>query len=415
MKKRFAKAIMLLIGASSISAISAQDISQYTNFSLFGKQFQVHGFVSEGFSYTNDNNWLTMDTSKGSFAMTDGGLNLSTQLTDKFRVGAQVYDRDFGQLGEWHPILDWALGDYRFKPWFGVRAGKVKTALGLYNDTQDMDSLRTFALLPQGVYPTDMRDSTLAHAGGDVYGTVSPPRLGSFSYTGYVGDNMESIYGGYPYLLHYQGIYISHSSGLTWGGDLRWNTPAKGLLVGASYENNDLTNTGVMKTAVAPGGPTINVPYSEYARREFIQQFYGEYVIGNLRLDAEFRRFWRDYELDEMFDMTTSPKTWYVSADYRLSKRFALGAYYSHFVVDWYATIPNYAESPSTSSPDRHLYDKVVALRFDVTSNWYAKVEGHFMDGYAGFKYPDGFYPLVNPQGLKPNTNALVIRTGWSF
>jgi hypothetical protein len=226
---------------------------------------------------------------------------------------------------------------------------------------------------------------------------------------------MESIYGGYPYLLHYQGIYISHSSGLTWGGDLRWNTPAKGLLVGASYENNDLTNTGVMKTAVAPGGPTINVPYSEYARREFIQQFYGEYVIGNLRLDAEFRRFWRDYELDEMFDMTTSPKTWYVSADYRLSKRFALGAYYSHFVVDWYATIPNYAESPSTSSPDRHLYDKVVALRFDVTSNWYAKVEGHFMDGYAGFKYPDGFYPLVNPQGLKPNTNALVIRTGWSF
>jgi hypothetical protein len=29
--------------------------------------------------------------------------------------------------------------------------------------------------------------------------------------------------------------------------------------------------------------------------------------------------------------------------------------------------------------------------------------------------YPDGFYTSVNPSGLKDNTNALVIRTGYSF
>ena len=225
--------IAILAGLGAITALPAQDISQYTNFDLFGKQFQMHGFVSEGFAYTNTNNWLTMDTSKGSFAMTDGGLNVSSQLTDKFRIGAQVYDRDFGQLGKWHPILDWAIADYRFKPWFGIRAGKVKTTLGLFNDTQDMDSLRTFALLPQSIYSTDMRDSTLAHVGGDVYGTVSPHHLGSFSYTGYVGDNIESVYGGYPYLLQIYGIQLNHSSGLTWGGDLRWNTPVKGLVAGA--------------------------------------------------------------------------------------------------------------------------------------------------------------------------------------
>jgi hypothetical protein len=395
------------------------------DFKLDGRDIQVHGFVSQGFSYTDDNNWLTMQTSNGSFAMTDGGLNISTQLTDKFRVGAQVYDRDFGRLGKWHPILDWALGDYRFAPWFGVRAGKVKTTLGLYNDTQDMDSLRTFALLPQGVYATDMRDSTLAHVGGDVYGTISPRRLGSLSYTGYVGDNIESIYGGYPELLQIHGIYINHSSGLTWGGDLRWNTPVKGLLVGASYENNDIRNTGSLNPSVALGGPDVSVPYWEASRREFIQQFYGEYVIGNLRLDAEFRRYWRDFTIfNGQFEVTNDPKSWYASADYRLSKRLAVGAYYSHYVIDWVVTAPGQVESPSTSAPDRHLYDKVAALRFDITSNWYAKIEGHFMDGYGGFQYPDGFYPVVNQMGacpngqcqaLKPKTNALVIRTGWSF
>jgi len=44
------------------------------------------------------------------------------------------------------------------------------------------------------------------------------------------------------------------------------------------------------------------------------------------------------------------------------------------------------------------------------------KVEGHFMDGYGvpGY-YPDGFYYVDNLQGLKPNTNALVVKTGFNF
>src|SRR5579863_10331752 len=128
-------------------------------FKVLGRTVQVHGFVSQGFIYTNDNNWLTMNTSQGSAAFTDFGLNVSSQVTDKLRVGAQGYDRNLGQLGQYHPSLDWAVVDYRFKPWFGVRGGKVKTAFGLYSDIQDSDFLRTFVLLPQSIYPTDIRDA----------------------------------------------------------------------------------------------------------------------------------------------------------------------------------------------------------------------------------------------------------------
>ena len=56
-----------------------------------------------------------------------------------------------------------------------------------------------------------------------------------------------------------------------------------------------------------------------------------------------------------------------------------------------------------------------MTARINLKNYWYAKVEGHFMDGYAGFMYPDGFYPQVNPQGLKPNTNGVVVRTGMYF
>ena len=231
--------IVLLIPICA-AALQAQE------FRLFDRNVQVHGFASQGFVHTDDNNWLTMNTAHfGSGEFTDFGANASTQISDKFRVGAQIYDRNLGQLGRWHPELDWAFADYRWKPWLSFRGGKVKTTLGLYNDTQDMDFLHTFALLPQSVYSTDMRDATLSHLGGDVYGSFTPYRhLGSFAYTGYVGDHAESPYGGYPYLLQIHGIYIDHSGGLTYGGDLRWTTPAKGLLVGTSYEHNDLPTPG---------------------------------------------------------------------------------------------------------------------------------------------------------------------------
>ena len=107
-----------------------------------------------------------MNTLNGSAAMTDFGLNMSSQVTDKLRIGAQGYDRDLGQLGQYHPSLDWGFADFRFKTWLGLRGGKVKTTLGLYTDTQDLDFLRVFALLPQSIYPTDLRDATIAHLGG---------------------------------------------------------------------------------------------------------------------------------------------------------------------------------------------------------------------------------------------------------
>ena len=84
------------------------------DFKLLGRDIQVHGFASQGFVYTDTNNWLTMNTSQGSAAFTDFGINVSTSITDKLRVGAQLYDRNLGQLGRYHPSLDWAVVDYRF-------------------------------------------------------------------------------------------------------------------------------------------------------------------------------------------------------------------------------------------------------------------------------------------------------------
>jgi hypothetical protein len=72
---------------------------------LFDLTVQVHGFASQGFVYTDHNNWLTMHRNRGSGAFTDFGFNVSTAISDKLRIGAQLYDRNLGNLGEWHPSL----------------------------------------------------------------------------------------------------------------------------------------------------------------------------------------------------------------------------------------------------------------------------------------------------------------------
>jgi hypothetical protein len=384
------------------AALGAPLMNAQWDFNVDGKSIQIHSFGSQAFLATDQNNYLTTNTSQGSFQFTDIGANISTQLSDHFRVGAQIYDRDIGKLGQWHPQLDWAVGDYKFKDWFGIRGGIVKTTFGLHNDTQDFDFLQPNALLPQSIYPTDLRDALIRHRGGDVYGQVSLKRLGNLAYTGFAGLRVDSLYGGYIYLLEGVGIDMNTYGGLQYGGDLKWTTPLKGLLLGASRMDEDITGRG---TAAFFGGPVA--PYEEHSISDWADQVYGQYTFGNLTIESEYRRWWRNQEIfNGAFSIATDTRGWYGLTSYRLSKYFELGGYYSHLVAN--------AQMPA-APPDNHLYDKVVTLRFDPKHYWNVKVEGHFMNGYTGSDYPAGFYTQNNPQGLKANTTMLMIRTGFNF
>jgi hypothetical protein len=394
---------------------------QAQKFSLLNRDVEIHGFASQGFVYTDTNNWLTMNSSQGSGAFTDFGVNVSSNLTDKLRVGAQLYDRNLGQLDQYHPSLDWAVVDYRVNSWLGIRGGKVKTTLGLYTDSQDLDFIRTFALLPQSVYPTDIRDATIAHLGGDIYGTVALPRnYGAISYTAFAGHRSDSIHSGYEYLTAAYDLFYSRYGGLQYGGDLRWSTPVKGLLIGASRMNEDVSGNGTFAGPTAGG--IVVTPESDRSRADWTNQFYGHYSIGRLRIDSEYRRFLHDEHFtavgQNVLQTITDVRGWYVAGDYRLRKRFAFGSYYSRYNVNSLASGPYgplFPNQTDSNLPANHIYDKVVTARVDLKKFWNVKIEGHFMNGYAGGSYPEGFYPQENPQGFKPNTNALVVRTGINF
>ncbi len=399
MKNRIVQSILI---ASALCTAPVVLQAQLGQFSLEGHTFQLHGFASQGYAVSNQNNFLTMQTSKGSFAFTDGGLNLSTSLTDKFRVGAQGYLRNVGQLGGGRLSLDWAFGDYRFADWFGIRAGKVKTPLGLFNDTQDAESLHTWALLPQSVYPLDLRSSTIAHVGGDIYGQLALRKAGSIDYTVYGGARPNDRRSGYYFNTQDTGVPIRTFTGKIVGSDVRWNTPVAGLMAGMSFlDEMDHING----TYIAAG----NAPYLLDSSPLHMTSAYVDYSRGKLRVNGEFRRN-KKVERFNLFGnqsaLNFSDKGWFVTGAYRVTRQLELGAYHSHYRVD----------VPQTADPaGNHLFDTTLTARYDLTRWWNVKVEGHFMDGHGDLYSAHGFYLRSNPTGIGPTTNLLVIRTGFYF
>jgi hypothetical protein len=405
---RFAWSLALVLAAAVHSPL-AQEIT------VHGRTVQVHGFGTQGFIYTAGNDWLTMPTTSGSFQFTDFGLNLSSQLNSRVRIGVQGYDRELGQLGDWHPSLDWAMLDVSVKPWLGFRGGKVKTVLGLYNDKQDLDFANTYALLPQSMYPIDLRDATIAHTGGDIYGKVRLPySMGTLQYTAFGGHRSDSIHSGYPYTLKRFFIYIQQYGGPVFGGDLRWKTPVPGLTVGFSRLNEIITATGVA-VPIGSSGPIFGIPlvrYREYSKQNWGNQFYGQYVHGKLHVESEYRRYYQDQIIFNAFaEATNDVRGWYVAGGYRINRWLEMGTYYSHY-HDIQVVVG--ISSPELPGQD-HDYDKAVTARFDINRFTAIKIEGHFMDGFGAETYPNGFYPPGNNDTLIPNTNALIVRTSFSF
>src|ERR1035438_5400859 len=168
--------------------LSAQD---------FG-DFAIHGFVTQGFLFSSHNNYLTMQSSARSLQWTDGAVSFTDSITDKLRVGIQLHMYQLGQLGGPNIHVDWASGDYRVNDHLGFRAGKVKTVIGLFNDSQDVDAVFLWTLLPQCSYPIDNQSFFLAHVGGEVYGDVPlGKRAGKLRYDGYAGQVSLDLNGGF--------------------------------------------------------------------------------------------------------------------------------------------------------------------------------------------------------------------------
>ena len=373
--------LLLLLLCISVGSLRAQDLAG----------IEIHGFATQGFLYSSHNNYLSMQSNSGSLAWTDGAISVTDSLTDNLRVGIQLHMYQLGELGGPNVQVDWASGDYSVNDHLGFRAGKVKTPLGLFNDSQDVDAVFLWILLPQSSYSVDNKSFYLAHVGGEVYGSVAlGSRAGKLHYRGYAGQVYLDLTGGYLKESADHGlVFTSAPGGKVYGSDLRWASPLKGLTLGSSAVVQAIDGKGPIGTDhIDPF--FIHAEYAQFEKGKFY--FAGEYRRSPLSVILTIGPAVIPFPLDN--------RSWFAMGSYRLGKKLQVGAYYSHYV--------NRAQD--TNLPANYSKDWVASGRYDFNPYFYGKIEGHFLHG-TGL----GYYDSTNPNGLKPNSNMLAAKIGFSF
>lgn len=360
---------------------------------------QLHGFLSQGYLDSSGNNFLA-DSREGTFSFNEIGVNINGFIHEKLRFGAQLLSKKMGDYGDNDIRLDWALGDYRVRDWAGVRLGKVKIPVGLYNTERDSDFLRPMIFLPQSIYDETRRDTWLAHWGGELYGTVAVDAAGDFDYNLFYGrirydedsvfhdatldnintrlaDNQQSPQPDPTLPPRINDWY--RDSDYLYGASLIYSPPVENLRLGISYAGQKDTSYG--------GGHRI-----------------GEYrTNSNYVLSLEYG--WRDFSFSAeyaendrtqtFYDVTVSDgpnQAWYLMLTYAASDRLSFSVLYDEYWKDKYNKSDSvHASGRSHATPWRK--DWGAGMRYDINENWTLKGEWHTVDGTAlllEFFNPDG-------------------------
>lgn len=147
---------------------------------------QFHGFASQAYITTSDNDVFGNSDQGGSFGFTELGLNASLRPLPRLQISAQMLSRRAGKGNSGTPRLDYGFLDYRIfsqnAHQFGIRIGRLKNPFGFYNDTRDVAFTRPSILLPQSIYFDRTRNLGLSAESVQFYGETSVTNIGDFSF-----------------------------------------------------------------------------------------------------------------------------------------------------------------------------------------------------------------------------------------
>jgi hypothetical protein len=381
--------LAMALGPGAAAAQEPDTLDDTTGPLLALSQPEIHGFVSQGYIRSISNNYLTStDSKRGSFELSELGINFTQPLSENLRAGIQLFARDLGRLGNYSIKADWFYLDYRWADWLGLRAGRTKLPFGMYNEINDVDAARVPVLLPQSVYPTRSRDYLLAQTGVELYGRLASGSLGALDYR---------LYGGTIFLElnttpRADSQVLDLSVPYLYGGRLLWETPLEGLRLGGSAQKLRLDARGVQNATLLEAKLPVTMWVASL-----------EYAAEPLTVAAEYGRWHieRTSSAPEVAPpVTRDNERAYVMAAWRLNDWFQPAAYYSVY-------FPSVKDRKGTAAQQ---HDVALTFRFDLQAHWLFKLEGHYLVGTADID-PTLNATLAGPSSLERNWAFFLAKT----
>jgi len=382
-------------------------------YALTYENIHIHGFISQGYMVSDRNNYLA-DTSTGTLEFNDAAINISKQFFPTFHIGCQLYTRDIGDVGNHKVEIDWAFADYRMTDLIGFRLGKIKIPHGLYNETRDIDMLRTYIFLPPVYY--DISRSTInAMNGIDIYGNYQFESLGNIEYQILNGVKRIESDSGWSRYMERRGMNITNfETDFVQCAKLTWYPAIDGLRMGVSGIFFDMNADAEINVLPLPPQYRIPGPDLKYNLSNFsVMVNYLEYTLQEIIFAAEYMTFRGDLVIKTMApdlspivsEIPIKTDAFYLSMTYRLTDFFEMGGYYAFFWPD------SSDQNGKTLSPNYLGWHKEAALcfRFDISDYLTLKTETHLMDGGALMM------PQDNPEGVEQRTALFLLKLSFSF
>lgn len=342
---------------------------------------KIHGFATQDLFHSSDNNLYGKSDDAISVGHTEIGLNISYQLFDRLNLSAQGLYRRSGKVDGGVVRLDYGVADLNLFSFtngqIGLRGGRIKVPLGLYNETRDVAFANPSIVLPQGIYYDRSRSLMVSADGGSLYGDYST-EYGDFGFKinlgMTLGDNEE---------------ILSSLLGPNARGEID-SVPA--YVTQLNYE----VNGGQYVTAVSFMSikldylPANNDYLSAGNTKVKLLIFSAQYNGEKLGLTAEYLSRWNEYEdYGFMPDTSFVSESWYVQGSYRFLPYLQGTVRYDVFSYD---VDDRDGKRTELNGLPHHLAftkDWMVSLRWDITQSLMLRAEYHRINGTAGLPQSD--------------------------
>jgi hypothetical protein len=371
---------------------------------------QLHGFASQGFILTSENNIHGSGTkTHGSFDFNELGLNGSYQLQESIVCSGQVVSRDLGDEGNNAVYIDYLQADMQFTDWFGTRIGRYKVPMGFYNQTRDIDLARPTVFLPQSIYPEEYRPFVSNATGGLIYGNMHHAGLGNFDYEFFYGQAGEDDDSCLVQALEvmYNGRDMDMESKASYGGSVQYTPPIDGLRFGVSFLAGDsdfdyIDNTTGLKATSERSMNSTSIVSVAYALADFT--FVSEYMYSRQRNTLKIG------DTTIYKNTLREPEGFYIGGAYRITNKLETALYWESFSRD--KNDRHGDDLQAAGLEDHQAWHKgwTLAVRYDITDWWLMKAEASLIDG-TGLTSPH----YKEPGTLARHSNSLYLKTTFHF
>ncbi|SDZ94881.1 hypothetical protein [Nitrosospira multiformis] len=368
---------------------------------------QIHGFVSQSWLKSTDNNNVFGKSSSdsGSFDFRELGLNASMRPKPNLQFSAQMISRTAGKGSPGNIRLDYGFIDYAFlseeNSKIGIRLGRMKNPLGFYNDTRDVPFTRPSILLPQSIYFDRTRKLGIAADGVHLYGEyrfehgvlsfqggpVRPLVRGAEAEVALLGQGM-------PGHLAPDISYIGRISYELDEGRLRFAVSGTNLNIDYDPARGDRLGAGSIRF-------TPLIFSAQYNAERW--SFTSEYAIRHF----EYKNFGRTALNLDFFG-----ESYYLQGAYRITPELEAIARYDVLYTDSNDRSGKKWAAATGGDPHRRFAkDITVGLRWNVTPEFMLRAEYHRVNGTGWLSTLDN----PNSGDLSPHWNLFSILGSYRF